>query len=108
MSLFDQLDEKNGDELAVAGAKLVTKHAPSIEVGTLDAAIMMLARTRESFTAEDVRERAGSDWHPNLIGARFLYMSRVANIIEQCGYTKSARIKRHSGIIRVWRARRWA
>lgn len=102
-SLFDP---PSGNELALEGAKIVSTN--DREAATrIDAAILYLARTRSSFTAEDVRQRAGSEYHHNLIGARFMALSRVENLIECIGYKKSKRTQRRGGILRVWKGK-WA
>src|SRR5262249_9083801 len=103
-SLFDP---PSGDELALEGAKVVsTNDRRAAE--QIDLAIKVLANEGLPFDADDVRDILPSNFqfHPNLIGARFLALSRVEQAIEPCGFKKSSRPTRRGGVMRLWRKKR--
>jgi hypothetical protein len=69
----------------------------------LRTAITHLARTRETFTSDDL-EREAIDCKPNQIGAA-MRAARQAGIIEPTGAaTLSTRPSAHARVVRVWRA----
>jgi hypothetical protein len=103
---------RSGDELAVLGAESVSRDSDPRAISAIDFAIVSVARKGGSFTAEDVREEMMlnclkhftdiPEFHPNLLGARFLLLGKQG-VIEPCGYVKAERTARRGGILRVWR-----
>lgn len=72
--------------------------------GLAERAIRELADSGRTFTAEDVRERAGRPLgsHDNAMGAAIGKAAR-AGIIEAVGYTQAQRPEAAGRILRMWR-----
>lgn len=67
-------------------------------------AIRELARSRQVFTAEDVRARAGDPTSPSAMGCALL-TAAAEGTIEAVGFKKAARIQRHGAWVRTWKGR---
>jgi hypothetical protein len=90
-------------QLALEGMALADGAASMDWKQRWDLAIRQLAKTRESFTAEDVREIAGDPTdHPNAIGARFAAASK-SGLIRPVGIRKARRDDAHARVFREWR-----
>lgn len=63
-----------------------------------------LIRSGQEFTAETVRERAGTPLasSPNVLGSVILAASKAGRI-EHVGYTEATRREAHRRVLRVWR-----
>lgn len=72
--------------------------------GLAERAIRELADSGRTFTAEDVRERAGRPLgsHDNALGAAVGAAAR-AGLIECVGYRQAERPEAHGRILRAWR-----
>lgn len=66
-----------------------------------DRVLAELASSGRTFTAEDIRHRAGDPSSPGALGALLLGASR-AGMIRLEGITRSTRLQRHAGLVRVW------
>ncbi len=71
------------------------------------ATIEALAAGGETFCADDARLMAGDPpaaYSPNLVGALFNHAAK-AGLIRTVGFTRSARVKGHQNLVRLWRGR---
>lgn len=89
-----------------SGMARVTESSSNTEyVTAFEQAIRTLALSGREFTADDVREIAGSapiGVHFNIAGALMNAAAR-SGLIVHCGYAISARVAGHGNLVRKWR-----
>lgn len=90
-------------ELRDAGVEVVDAAVSEAWKRDADLAIDELAKSGNSFTAEDLRSMVGDPPnHPNAMGARFLKAAKRGLIIR-VGYRQSQRESLHLHPIAVWK-----
>lgn len=67
------------------------------------AAVVHLAKTRDTFTFYDVAQIAGEPLNPKSDWGRFATEVHHAGIAEPCGYTESKRPGSAKSAVKVWR-----
>ena len=97
-----RLDQAHGDELRDQGVRKVYEAEDDGWKVRAEAAIYVLAKRGQSFTAEDVRAVVGDPTRPNAMGALFRLAS-AHGIIERVGFSKPVRPSRHASMMAVWR-----
>ncbi len=99
MNLLDLMD---GTDLREDGVGRVDAAEPEDWKARADRAILELAATREPFSADDVRDRAGDPVHPNAMGARLLAAAKRGSI-ERVGLIRSTRPSCHAHLNPAWK-----
>lgn len=107
--MVDQLDLLSGEHLRDEGTARVDANEDDAWKAAVDVAIERLAHecragTRETFTAEDVRDLAGDPPnHANAMGARFLRAVKAGTIVG-VGWTRSSRPAAHACRLQLYKA----
>lgn len=80
----------------------VASHAPADWIGDAKLCVAALARTRKSFTTDDVWGVIGQPPEPRALGAVMMSLSRQGVIAKTGGYVNSARPRCHARPIPMW------